>query len=106
MNRRSFLRGLGILAAVAPVAKLLPSVAVPPSSLVTTSYYTYLMGKDAVIGQYADYVNFSDVALSTPIDPALAHVTKELSYRLAYTINYLASPPPKLPKIRAGAFVS
>ena len=43
----------------------------------------------AVIGQYADYVNVSDYALETAIDPCVENLEKEMCYRLAGTISTL-----------------
>jgi hypothetical protein len=43
----------------------------------------------AVIGQYADYVNVSDYALETAIDPCVENLEKEMCYRLAGTISLL-----------------
>lgn len=43
----------------------------------------------AVIGQYADYVNVSDIALETAIDPALENLEREVAFRLALTVNAL-----------------
>ena len=44
----------------------------------------------AIIGQYADYCNVSDIALETAIDPALENLEREVSYRLALTLSTLA----------------
>lgn len=41
------------------------------------------------LGQWADYVNFSDFSLATTIDPALENVEKELAYRCGGTIQRL-----------------
>lgn len=43
----------------------------------------------ATIGQYADYCNFSDIALEMAIDPALENLEREMAYRLALTVNSL-----------------
>lgn len=43
----------------------------------------------AVIGQYADYVNVSDYALETTIDPCVENLEREMCYRLAGTISTL-----------------
>jgi hypothetical protein len=42
-----------------------------------------------VMGQWADYVNFSDFSLDTTIDPALENVEREMAYRFAETIQAL-----------------
>lgn len=41
------------------------------------------------LGQWADFVNFSDFVLSTTIDPALENVERELAYRCGGTIQRL-----------------
>ena len=43
----------------------------------------------AVIGQYVDYVNVSDYALETTIDPCVENLEREMCYRLAGTISTL-----------------
>jgi hypothetical protein len=43
----------------------------------------------STIGQYADYVNISDLAMATAIDPALENIQKELAYRLGLTLSTL-----------------
>jgi hypothetical protein len=48
-----------------------------------------VVNNTATIGQYADYVNVSDLALQTSIDPALENIQKELAYRLGLTISTL-----------------
>lgn len=48
-----------------------------------------VLNNTATIGQYADYVNISDLAMQTAIDPALDNIAKELSLRLALTLNLL-----------------
>lgn len=43
----------------------------------------------ATIGQYADFVSISDLAMETAIDPALENIQTELAYRLALSVNAL-----------------
>ncbi len=43
----------------------------------------------ATIGQFADYVNVSDLAIDTSIDPVLENIRKEMSNRLAITLSTL-----------------
>lgn len=43
----------------------------------------------ATIGQYADYITFSDLSLQTAIDPTLTHMQEVMSYRLGQTIHAL-----------------
>jgi len=42
-----------------------------------------------VMGQWADYVNFSDFVMDTTIDPALENVEREMAYRFAESIQAL-----------------
>lgn len=62
MNRRGFLKGLFTASAIVAVAPelLIPDgkVFIFPSNIVTPSY---------TIGQYADYINFSDFSLQTTL---------------------------------------
>jgi len=41
------------------------------------------------IGQYADYVNLSDMARATAIDPTLENIQKELAYRLGLSMSII-----------------
>ena len=41
----------------------------------------------ATIGEYADYANFSSLALATSLDNAVENVGRELSYRLGQTLS-------------------
>src|SRR5271166_2661542 len=41
----------------------------------------------ATIGEYADYANFSSLALATAIDPVVENVGRELSYRLGQSLS-------------------
>jgi hypothetical protein len=43
----------------------------------------------STIGQFSDYVNISDLAMETAIDPALENIQKELAYRLGLTLTTL-----------------
>ena len=45
--------------------------------------------QDFTVGQWADYVNFSDFVLATTIDPMVENVEKELAYRLGRIIQQL-----------------
>jgi hypothetical protein len=79
MNRRKFLRWLGVGIAGAAVA---PSVlaAMEPSCVAApvVGYRTYLISECAIINSYANYVNFSDFALAASIDEVVANAAKEL----------------------------
>jgi hypothetical protein len=44
---------------------------------------------DYTLGQWADYVNFSDFVLSTTIDPMVENVERELAYRCGRSIQKL-----------------
>ena len=79
MQRRTFLRGLfgvAAAAAVAPLAKFIPAPAPIPAAAPVIS---------ATIGQYADYISISDLA----IDPYVEEAAKELAYRLGLTLDAL-----------------
>lgn len=90
MNRRGFLKALGCLAAVPVVAKLVPEVLVAPEP---AGYTTYLVGADAIvntsIGQYADYISFSDIAFGCGFSPEVKSLAEEMSYRIALTVSGL-----------------
>lgn len=43
----------------------------------------------STIGQYADFLNVSDISMQTAIDPALDNLEKLMSYRLAQTLNVI-----------------
>jgi hypothetical protein len=77
MNRRSFFR-LGVGAALSPIAaKVIPAcmVAEPVQKMEGTRHYRqYLLPDDAI--EYG-----------CGIDPTLVELQKELSYRLAMSIN-------------------
>lgn len=49
----------------------------------TVNFVNYIMG------QWADYVNFSDFVMDTTIDPALENVEREMAYRFAESIQAL-----------------
>ena len=69
MQRRNFLRGLfglAAAAAVAPLAKFVPSS-------IGDATFTKDLSVSATIGQYADYVNISDLAM----DPYVEEAAKE-----------------------------
>jgi hypothetical protein len=48
-----------------------------------------VVNNTSTIGQFADYVNVSDLSLATTIDPALENIQKELAYRLGLTLSTL-----------------
>jgi hypothetical protein len=75
LNRRKFFKWLGAgtaAAVVAPsVVKAMESLCVAPKPL---AYSTYIMGKDAVMGGYIEYVNFSSFAISLTTDEVVYNV--------------------------------
>lgn len=94
MNRRKFFRFLGIGAAVAVVAPYAdtvmgPACVAPPA--VPAAYSTYVMGKEAIIGSYYNYANFSDFAISAALDDTIQDVATELSYRVGLSVQQLAA---------------
>jgi N4-gp56 family major capsid protein len=54
------------------------------SSITVATSYT-----DYTLGQWSDYINFSDLVLLTTIDPMVENVERELAYRLGRTIQKL-----------------
>lgn len=48
-----------------------------------------VLSNTSTIGQYADYVNVSDLAMATAIDPALENIQKEMAYRLGQTLSII-----------------
>lgn len=94
LNRRKFFKwvGVGVAAsAVAPsVIKAAESLCVAPKTL---TYTTYVMGKDAIIGEYANYCNFSSMAIASAMDEAVADSAKELSYQAGLSISELSALP-------------
>jgi hypothetical protein len=89
MNRRSFLKWLGVGTAVAAVAPTLLSMDVPAAVATPAAYSTYVMGKEATIGSYADYVSFSNFAISAAIDEAVSNAAEELSHHaMSYRFTY------------------
>lgn len=86
VNRRSFFKKLGIgmaVAAVAPSAFAL----MEPTCVAPKAYATYIMGKDAVMTSYVDYVNFSEMALSKALDESFSNAAEEMAYRSEMSIN-------------------
>lgn len=75
MNRRGFLKMLGIGAAVAAVS---PTLAI-----------TKTTGVRAAVGEYADYASFSSFSIAQAIDPVVALTAAELGCRAAEDINSL-----------------
>jgi len=82
VSRREFLKALGIVAATPVLAKIIPSciAAEAPKVIAPT---------EVCIGQYADYMSFSDIAMETSTDPALMNLQSEMAYRFALTVKSL-----------------
>jgi hypothetical protein len=92
LNRRKFFKWLGVGAAVAAVAPYVDLPAVPACvAPKTTGYTTYVMGENAFISSYADYLNFSDFPIASAIDDVVADSAKELGYRHSLLLNELVS---------------
>jgi N4-gp56 family major capsid protein len=72
-----------------PVGQTTFSTSQAQEGSVGTGLVPVVLTDSAVIGQYVDYVNVSDYALETAIDPALENLEKEMCYRLAGTISTL-----------------
>jgi hypothetical protein len=56
---------------------------------VGTSIPVSVLNTTAIIGEYADYANFSSLSLATAIDNTVENVAKELSYRLGESLSAL-----------------
>lgn len=109
MDRRRFLRGLLAL----PVAAQLGRVySFPTNIVIAKPVQTYVFGQDAIFcanlnqstvkcydkqfranleGYYYNYLNYSNLALITAIDPATAKVAKEMSFKAGLTLSGLVS---------------
>lgn len=86
MNRRRF---LGLLGAGAVAAKIAPLVEFTAAPVAEKTYLRYVMGTDAVIGAYADYANFSSLALNGAIDDLVHDCAVELGMRAGYSKSQL-----------------
>ena len=56
---------------------------------VGTSIPVSVLNTTAVIGEYADYANFSSLSLATAIDNTVENVAKEMAYRLGESLSAL-----------------
>ena len=56
---------------------------------VGTSIPVSVLNTTAVIGEYADYANFSSLSLATAIDNTVENVAREMSYRLGESLSSL-----------------
>jgi hypothetical protein len=66
-----------------------PNIAQGAEGTVGTGLTVTVLNNKSTIGQYMDFLNYSDLSLQTAIDPALENGQKELSYRLALTLATL-----------------
>ena len=64
-----------------------PPVTTAPEGTIGTGLTVQVVQNTSTIGQYADYMNISDYALGTAIDPTLEALGVQMSYRLAQVIN-------------------
>jgi hypothetical protein len=89
MNRRKFLKWLGVGVAGAAVAPSAFFSEGPTCVAAPKAYSTYVMGRNAMIAGYVDYVNFSDFAISAAIDEHVSNAAKELGEAHGRRISYL-----------------
>jgi hypothetical protein len=96
VNRRKFFKWLGVGAAIAVAAPYAdtvmgPACVAPPAVSVAApaAYATYVMGQDAIINSYRDYVNFSDLAITSAIDESVERVNAEFKYRTTLSLREL-----------------
>lgn len=66
-----------------------PPLTTAPEGTIQTGLTISVVQNSATMGQYADYMNISDYALGTAIDPTLEALGVQMSYRLAQIINML-----------------
>jgi hypothetical protein len=66
-----------------------PPVTQSPEGTIGTGLTVSVVQNTSTIGQYGDYMNISDYALGTAIDPTLEALGVQMSYRLAQLINTL-----------------
>lgn len=66
-----------------------PDLAQAPEGTVQSGETINILTDKIVIGNYADYLNYSRFSLQLAIDPALDNGGKELAYQCALTIAYL-----------------
>lgn len=75
MNRRKFLQALGVGAVATQVVPLMKFVTPAPVR--------------AVIGEYADYASFSDLAIAKAIDEHVQFAAMELGKRAGQSIDQM-----------------
>jgi hypothetical protein len=68
---------------------LAANVAQTTEGTVTAPISVSVLTTTATIGEYADYANFSSLALATALDNTVENVAKEMSYRLGESLSAL-----------------
>jgi len=68
---------------------MLANVSTTTEGTVGTSIPVSVLNTTAVIGEYADYANFSSLSLATSIDNTVENVSRELAYRLGESLSAL-----------------
>lgn len=66
-----------------------PDLAQAPEGTVGSGETINILSDKIVIGNYADYLNYSRFSMQLAIDPALENGSKELAYQAALSIAYL-----------------
>jgi hypothetical protein len=66
-----------------------PPLTQAPEGTIQTGLTVNVVQNSATMGQYGDYMNISDYALGTSIDPTLEALGVQMSYRLAQVCNTL-----------------
>lgn len=66
-----------------------PDLAQAAEGVVGTGETINILTDKIVIGNYADYLNYSRFSMQLAIDPALENGSKELAYQAAQTVAYL-----------------
>jgi N4-gp56 family major capsid protein len=66
-----------------------PDTTQAPEGTVTAGETITILTSKIVIGNYADYLNYSRFSMQLAIDPALENGSTELSYQAAQTVAYL-----------------
>lgn len=66
-----------------------PDLSQAPEGTVQSGETISVLTDKIVIGNYADYLNYSRFSMQLAIDPAVENGSKELAYQAALTISYL-----------------
>ena len=93
MDRRKFLKYLGVGTATAAVVVVAPELvehAIGMGPVDEPYMFAYGHGTEvAHISEYADYSDFSELAIHESMDDIVAEAAKELAYRASLTMNQL-----------------